>query len=534
MKPLINNINTQVNGDGDYPIMELTYGKPTSETAIDIRTGETIPSGDEVFYHKGTPLRISFLNDQFGKNNYKVLTSSDGRKFVVHKGHQGLTDSDIQLLDWSNSDNSFDRTLAQAYKSTGLKPNTDNEEEEPGFWQDLSTGFNNAMKREFGWLGYGGKDSSRFKSNNAAYRRDPQFMNNWGINLSREEAELIPFVGDGVSAAGVANDFAKGDYTKAGMNALWFFVPNIVEKPVRGLWKWGKNTGVGKWLTDQVSEGTSDLWSKTKNWWNKEHDVSSYLMDKAGYTKVYHGSPYKFDLRDYKSSANNIGLHVTTDKNVARNIALSRGASAFNNGLVDKIPDANVMSGYIRKKDYRTFIDNGQNDLAMLNPNLKVWNDYISYPVNDPMAWLHHKAIPGSTLQQNPSAFTIYPNKSGQKYYTVDMQKANWPDMPQAAKEEYNSLVSRLKSGEISEQEANTLAESIFTKHGLPVVKYKNMWEGIGRKNPYDYIIFDRNAIKFQNMPDLKLSNGQMILGGAAGGAAGYGLYNLLNTEEEK
>ena len=181
MQPLINNINTQVNGDGDYPIIELTYGKPTAETAIDIRTGETIPSGDEVFYHKGTPLRISFLNDQFGKNNYKVLTSSDGRKFVVHKGHQGLTDSDIQLFDWSNSDNSFDRTLAQAYKSTGLKPNTDNEEEEPGFWQDLSTGFDNAMKREFGWAGYGGQDSPRFRSYQAAANKDPNFMKDWKV-----------------------------------------------------------------------------------------------------------------------------------------------------------------------------------------------------------------------------------------------------------------------------------------------------------------------------------------------------------------
>lgn len=210
-----NNTYSQAKVAKEYPIMEVTYGKPTSETAIDIRTGETVPSGHEVFYYKGNPLRQSMLVDAFGENNYTLLTGSDGRKFVVHKGHQGLTDSDIQLFDWSNSDNSFDKALAQAYKSTGLKPNTDNKEEESGFWQDLSTGFDNAMKREFGWLGYGGKDSSRYKAIQAAKDKDPNFMQNWDTFVNVNDG--INWVSDGLyyklapsQMFGFARDVANG------------------------------------------------------------------------------------------------------------------------------------------------------------------------------------------------------------------------------------------------------------------------------------------------------------------------------------
>lgn len=506
-----NNTSSQAKVAKEYPIMELTYGTPTAETAIDIRTGETIPSGDEVFYHKGTPLRISFLNDQFGKNNYKVLTSSDGRKFVVHKGHQGLTDSDIQLFDWSNSDNSFDRTLAQAYKSTGLKPNTDNEEEEPGFWQ----GLNNAMKREFGWLGYGGKDSSRFRSNNAAYRRDPHFMNNWGINLSREEAEVIPFVGDGVSAAGVVNDFAKGDYAKAGMNALWFFVPNIVEKPIR----WMARTPAGTWVKHKVADGASNVW----NWLNKEHDLTEKAYNLLGYEKVYHGTPHDFQIRDFKPSAANMGLHVTREEGLAKSIAKMRSKS--NN--------YNVLSGYVKKHDYPLVIDMYRNDYNMLNPEFKFTNQLYSSVPGDPLLQIQHSVTPGSQIIKHPDSdmFVPGPGTYGQTY-TANLQEINWPNMPEHAKKQYSQVMKDVQEGKITNLQANLLVQNIFKDNGVPIVQYRNVAEGINRKHPYDLIIFDPDAIKFTNSPQFKVKNWQLGLGAGAGAGIGAGLW-YMNKDDE-
>lgn len=108
----------------EYPIMWVNLekkGPGDTGRTVDWKTGEDVDN-DYVFKHNGQIVKISDLNKIYGTKNYVIGKTSKGRYFVKHHNYQDPTDAQGKLHDWSESDNEFDRTLADAYKNTGLTP----------------------------------------------------------------------------------------------------------------------------------------------------------------------------------------------------------------------------------------------------------------------------------------------------------------------------------------------------------------------------------------------------------------------------
>lgn len=65
------------------------------------------------------------------------------------------------------------------------------------------------------------------------------FEDTFGVS-ARDAASFVPYVGDALDINDIWNNVIGGKYKEAAIGAGMFLVPNIVEKPVKRLWKAGK------------------------------------------------------------------------------------------------------------------------------------------------------------------------------------------------------------------------------------------------------------------------------------------------------
>lgn len=92
------------------------------------------------------------------------------------------------------------------------------------------------------------------------------FEDTFGISL-KEAASYLPWIGDGIDIYDSAVDASKGDYSTAGITLAGMLVPNIIEKPLKGLWKWGKNAYLARKLNKSIGiPSTIKLTSKTSQY----------------------------------------------------------------------------------------------------------------------------------------------------------------------------------------------------------------------------------------------------------------------------
>mgnify|MGYP003419678052 CR=1 FL=1 len=56
-----------------------------------------------------------------------------------------------------------------------------------------------------------------------------------------DAASFVPGVGEVIDATVAAQDASEGDYTTAAGLGLGLFIPNVIEKPAKWLWKKGKS-----------------------------------------------------------------------------------------------------------------------------------------------------------------------------------------------------------------------------------------------------------------------------------------------------
>lgn len=65
------------------------------------------------------------------------------------------------------------------------------------------------------------------------------FEETFGIN-PKEAASFLPFVGDAIDMYDIGEDINKGDYTAAGIGAGLLLLPNVIEKPIKQLYRGSK------------------------------------------------------------------------------------------------------------------------------------------------------------------------------------------------------------------------------------------------------------------------------------------------------
>ena len=83
------------------------------------------------------------------------------------------------------------------------------------------------------------KDFSR-KRGTYDNMRGRKIPTTWSDDETRTILTAIPFVSDGADIGYTAKDFIEGDYVGAATGAALIFVPNIIEKPLKWIWKGGK------------------------------------------------------------------------------------------------------------------------------------------------------------------------------------------------------------------------------------------------------------------------------------------------------
>ena len=164
-------------GNSFYEYFQDIYPKDDDGTFF--VTSGTIPNG--------MPYETVYL-DQNGNEINKNITTNN-KKIVSQVNNLSVNeDSPEQLGEvvvTYQGKSDFDKALDEAYKKTGLQRSDPSSQQESSsflrFLGDAWRSIDNGLKREFGWAGYGGKNSPRFKAWQAAANKNPNFMENWDI-----------------------------------------------------------------------------------------------------------------------------------------------------------------------------------------------------------------------------------------------------------------------------------------------------------------------------------------------------------------
>ena len=198
-----------------------------------------------------------------------------------------------------------------------------------------------------------------------------------------------------------------------------------------------------------------------------------WFLKHPGFSKVYHVNRRgkMFDLKEAKTaSPSNIGIHVTSDKNIAK---------TFNS-------EAPVMEAYIPKADMET-IDIGANDYRLLSNNYR----FDARPEESSNFY----DAPGDPqlLFKLFKKYGAEPTKVGRRIYTkhrvtIPLRDETWPNMPWQAKQQADKIIEEgniidfRSTPQQWDQKATMLnqrANDVLSSNGKKVIKYTNT-------NPYE------------------------------------------------
>lgn len=70
---------------------------------------------------------------------------------------------------------------------------------------------------------------------------DRNFKDTFGVS-PREVADFAPIVGDILTLGDIKSSLSEGNYGEAALAGGMFILPNVIEKPLKKLWKYGKQT----------------------------------------------------------------------------------------------------------------------------------------------------------------------------------------------------------------------------------------------------------------------------------------------------
>lgn len=119
---------------------------------------------------------------------------------------------------------------------------------------------------------------------------------------------ITPGISDVGDAAAVANDVYNKNYMSAGIGAGMFLVPNILEKPIRFIYKVARKVGIPQYFAKNMFTNVQNAFKYFKN-----ADAFDRIRGIKYTDDVYHGSPNAFDIdnaRTYSSRAEDSGFHL--------------------------------------------------------------------------------------------------------------------------------------------------------------------------------------------------------------------------------
>ena len=170
----------------------------------------------------------------------------------------------------------------------------------------------------------------------------------------KELAYNAPVTGDVLSLYDIGRDIYEGNYGKAALGAGLFFVPNILERPLKRLYRKGKN--IIKYFNakqryqraidaaDNLSKYTAD---KSNEYWNKRYSIQSD-KDDLNYHYVYNG------LNDLQRKDEDFaGVFNLDDLDIIYPVTIKKKRSqGYPN--VDQMPDQNFKDFVTKDLDKNT------------------------------------------------------------------------------------------------------------------------------------------------------------------------------------